>query len=387
MMWLVFPLLKLCHEFGHAFAVKARGGEVHEMGVMILVLTPVPYVDASSAWAFRSKWQRFAVGGAGMMVELFIASIALVPVARGRAGDVPRAALQHHAHRRRLHGAVQRQPAAAVRRLLHADGLAGDPQSPHPQHPVHRLSLREVPVQAPRGRAADLDAGRAGVVRRVRGELVLLPHPGDHRDPGLPRRAVAAARGDLRGVHRVRMVDRAGGQDRELSLQQPEAPARPRPGDDRERAGHARRAGADLRRADPAADRRPGRRMAPRGGLRTRRRRRLRGPGRGDARHLGEAGRPAGRNDRPRAADRGESARGAGAGARGASPRADRRRSRQGRDHGGGAQVRARRTWSAPASGRTSSRSRPGPRASSCCRARPTCPGGTSRRASCSPMS
>jgi putative peptide zinc metalloprotease protein len=77
MIWLVFPLLKLLHELGHALAVKTRGGEVHEMGVMILVLTPVPYVDASSAWAFRSKWQRFAVGGAGMMVELFIASIAL----------------------------------------------------------------------------------------------------------------------------------------------------------------------------------------------------------------------------------------------------------------------------------------------------------------------
>ena len=77
MIWLVFPLLKLLHELGHALTVKTRGGEVHEMGVMILVLTPVPYVDASSAWAFRSKWQRFAVGGAGMMVELFIASIAL----------------------------------------------------------------------------------------------------------------------------------------------------------------------------------------------------------------------------------------------------------------------------------------------------------------------
>jgi len=77
MIWLVFPILKLAHELGHAFAVKARGGEVHEMGVMVLVLTPVPYVDASSAWAFRSKWQRFAVGGAGMMVELAIASIAL----------------------------------------------------------------------------------------------------------------------------------------------------------------------------------------------------------------------------------------------------------------------------------------------------------------------
>jgi putative peptide zinc metalloprotease protein len=77
MIWLVFPVLKLAHELGHALAVKTRGGEVHEMGVMVLVLTPVPYVDASSAWAFRSKWQRFAVGGAGMMVELFIASLAL----------------------------------------------------------------------------------------------------------------------------------------------------------------------------------------------------------------------------------------------------------------------------------------------------------------------
>ena len=77
LMWLLFPVIKLLHEFGHAFAVKAFGGEVHEMGVMILVLTPVPYVDASSAWAFRSKWQRVLVGGAGMVVEVFIAAFAL----------------------------------------------------------------------------------------------------------------------------------------------------------------------------------------------------------------------------------------------------------------------------------------------------------------------
>jgi putative peptide zinc metalloprotease protein len=77
MLWLLFPLIKMVHEFGHAFAVKAFGGEVHEMGVMILVLTPVPYVDASAAWAFRSKWQRFVVGGAGMAVEVVIASFAL----------------------------------------------------------------------------------------------------------------------------------------------------------------------------------------------------------------------------------------------------------------------------------------------------------------------
>jgi putative peptide zinc metalloprotease protein len=77
LMWLVFPVLKLCHEFGHACATKAWGGEVHEMGVMFLVLMPIPYVDASSATAFRQTRRRVVVGAAGMLVELFIASLAL----------------------------------------------------------------------------------------------------------------------------------------------------------------------------------------------------------------------------------------------------------------------------------------------------------------------
>jgi len=74
---LVFPVVKAAHEFGHACAVKAWGGEVHEMGVMLLVLMPVPYVDASSANTFPRRWRRVVVGAAGMIVELFIAAIAL----------------------------------------------------------------------------------------------------------------------------------------------------------------------------------------------------------------------------------------------------------------------------------------------------------------------
>jgi len=73
----IFPFVKIVHEFGHACAVRARGGEVHEMGVMLLVFLPVPYVDASASSAFRSKWQRFQVGGAGMMAELALASVAM----------------------------------------------------------------------------------------------------------------------------------------------------------------------------------------------------------------------------------------------------------------------------------------------------------------------
>ncbi|MCG8611030.1 MAG: HlyD family efflux transporter periplasmic adaptor subunit [Pseudomonadales bacterium] len=73
----LFPLIKALHELGHALAVKAWGGEVHEMGIMLLVFMPVPYVDASAASAFREPFKRLIVGAAGMMVEVLIAVIAL----------------------------------------------------------------------------------------------------------------------------------------------------------------------------------------------------------------------------------------------------------------------------------------------------------------------
>lgn len=73
---LVFVALKAIHEIGHGVLVKRFGGHVPEFGFMILVLLPSPYVDASNAWAFPSKWRRIAVGGGGMMFELFVAAIA-----------------------------------------------------------------------------------------------------------------------------------------------------------------------------------------------------------------------------------------------------------------------------------------------------------------------
>jgi putative peptide zinc metalloprotease protein len=73
----VFPIVKLLHELGHGFAVRAWGGAVHEMGLMFLVFAPVPYVDASAASSFPSRWRRMVVAAAGMMTELFIAALAL----------------------------------------------------------------------------------------------------------------------------------------------------------------------------------------------------------------------------------------------------------------------------------------------------------------------
>jgi putative peptide zinc metalloprotease protein len=68
--------VKVLHELGHGLACKAYGGEVHEFGVMLLALYPVPYVDASSSAAFVSKWQRALVGAAGVAAELFVAALA-----------------------------------------------------------------------------------------------------------------------------------------------------------------------------------------------------------------------------------------------------------------------------------------------------------------------
>ncbi len=78
LLWLAYPLVKALHEMAHAFAVKAFGGEVHEIGVTLLMLTPVPYVDASAAMAFASKRARVAVAGAGIAVELVLATLALL---------------------------------------------------------------------------------------------------------------------------------------------------------------------------------------------------------------------------------------------------------------------------------------------------------------------
>ncbi len=74
----VYPILKTLHELGHAYATKVWGGEVHEMGVMLMVLVPVLYVDASASTAFREKWRRALVGGAGILVEMALASVAII---------------------------------------------------------------------------------------------------------------------------------------------------------------------------------------------------------------------------------------------------------------------------------------------------------------------
>jgi len=77
LIWFVYPVVKALHELGHAYTTKMSGGEVHEIGIMFLVFMPVPYVDVSSAWGFRSKGRRMLVGASGIAVEMFLGALAL----------------------------------------------------------------------------------------------------------------------------------------------------------------------------------------------------------------------------------------------------------------------------------------------------------------------
>lgn len=94
LLYVALVLVKVVHEFSHSFACKqfgresGTGGEVHVMGVMLLVFTPLPYMDASSAWALRSKWHRVVVGSAGMFAELAVAAVAAVVWARTGGGTI-----------------------------------------------------------------------------------------------------------------------------------------------------------------------------------------------------------------------------------------------------------------------------------------------------------
>ncbi|MBN1853768.1 MAG: hemolysin D [Pirellulales bacterium] len=73
---LVLAITKVIHEFGHGLTCKHFGGECHEMGVMLLVLTPCLYCNVSDSWMLPNRWHRAAIGAAGMYVEIVIAAIA-----------------------------------------------------------------------------------------------------------------------------------------------------------------------------------------------------------------------------------------------------------------------------------------------------------------------
>lgn len=76
--WVAFILVKVVHEFGHGLTCKHFGGEVHEMGILFLVFFPCLYCNVSDAWTFPSRWKRFLVSFSGILIELVLASGAVL---------------------------------------------------------------------------------------------------------------------------------------------------------------------------------------------------------------------------------------------------------------------------------------------------------------------
>jgi putative peptide zinc metalloprotease protein len=66
---------KIIHEFGHGLTAKHFDCECHELGFMLLVLTPCLYVNISDAWLLPNKYHRMAIAAAGVWVECTLASI------------------------------------------------------------------------------------------------------------------------------------------------------------------------------------------------------------------------------------------------------------------------------------------------------------------------
>jgi putative peptide zinc metalloprotease protein len=77
LLWIgvAIAVLKVLHEIGHALTCRHLGGECHELGLMLLCFVPCLYCNVSDAWLFPGKWQRIAVSGAGICVELFTAAV------------------------------------------------------------------------------------------------------------------------------------------------------------------------------------------------------------------------------------------------------------------------------------------------------------------------
>lgn len=76
--WLLFCGLGFFHESAHGLTCKHYGGEVHQMGFMLIYLSPCFSVDVSEVYVYGGKWQRVVTILAGIWVELMFCSVASI---------------------------------------------------------------------------------------------------------------------------------------------------------------------------------------------------------------------------------------------------------------------------------------------------------------------
>jgi len=75
-LWFTGLVVILIHELGHGFTCKYFGGEVHQMGFMLIYFQPAFYCNVNDAWSFPTLRARLWVTAAGGWIQLVVASLA-----------------------------------------------------------------------------------------------------------------------------------------------------------------------------------------------------------------------------------------------------------------------------------------------------------------------
>jgi len=77
-LWLTGTVIIVIHELGHGLTCKYFGGQVHEIGAMLIYFEPAFFCNVNDAWTFPELRARLWVTAAGSWIQLVIASIAAV---------------------------------------------------------------------------------------------------------------------------------------------------------------------------------------------------------------------------------------------------------------------------------------------------------------------
>ena len=76
--WLSGTFIIVVHELGHGFTCKHFGGQVHEIGAMLIYFEPAFFCNVNDAWTFPELRSRLWVTAAGSWIQLVIASLAAI---------------------------------------------------------------------------------------------------------------------------------------------------------------------------------------------------------------------------------------------------------------------------------------------------------------------
>lgn len=76
--WFLIFVLGFIHETAHGLTCKHYGGQVHQMGFLLMYFIPCFFCDVTEVWISASKLQRLATIIAGIWIEITICGLAMI---------------------------------------------------------------------------------------------------------------------------------------------------------------------------------------------------------------------------------------------------------------------------------------------------------------------